>query len=42
MHLGNAWTAFLCWLQVRQAGGTLVLRMEDVDEQRSKKEFADA
>lgn len=42
MHLGNAWTAFLCWLQVRQAGGTLVLRMEDVDEQRSKREFADA
>ena len=32
----------MCWLQVRQAGGTLVLRMEDVDEQRSKKEFADA
>lgn len=42
MHLGNAWTAFLCWLQVRQAGGALVLRMEDVDEQRSKKEFAHA
>ena len=42
MHLGNAWTAFLCWLQVRQAGGTLVLRMEDVDEQRSKTEFAEA
>ena len=32
----------MCWLQVRQAGGTLVLRMEDVDEQRSKTEFAEA
>ena len=32
----------LAWLAVRSAGGTLVLRMEDVDEQRSKKEFADA
>lgn len=42
MHLGNAWTAFLCWLQVRQAGGTLVLRIEDIDEQRSKQEFAQA
>lgn len=42
MHLGNAWTAFLCWLQVRQAGGTLVLRMEDNDEQRSKPVFRSA
>lgn len=42
MHLGNAWTAFLCWLQVRQAGGVLVLRIEDVDEQRSKSYFAAA
>ncbi len=42
MHLGNIWSAFLCWLQIRQAGGTLVLRIEDIDEQRSKKEFADA
>lgn len=42
LHLGNIWTAFLCWLQVRQNGGTLVLRIEDVDEQRSKKEFAAA
>lgn len=39
MHIGNAWTAFLCWLQVRQAGGTLILRMEDNDEQRSKPVF---
>lgn len=42
MHLGNAWTAFLCWLQVRQAGGTLVLRIEDNDEQRSKPVFRSA
>ena len=39
MHIGNAWTAFLCWLQVRQARGTLVLRIEDNDEQRSKDVF---
>ena len=42
MHFGNAWTAFLCWLQVRQAGGTLVLRIEDNDEQRSKPVFRSA
>ena len=35
IHLGNVWSAFLAWLQVRQAGGTLVLRIEDIDEQRS-------
>lgn len=42
IHIGNVWTAFLCWLQVRQAGGTLVLRIEDIDEQRSKPEFIQA
>lgn len=42
MHLGNVWTAFLCWLQVRQLGGTLILRIEDIDEQRAKKEFSAA
>ena len=36
IHLGNVWSALLAWLQVRQAGGTLVLRIEDIDEQRSK------
>lgn len=41
IHLGNVWTALLCWLQVRQAGGTFVLRIEDIDEQRAKKEFED-
>ncbi|HWJ02277.1 MAG TPA: glutamate--tRNA ligase family protein, partial [Verrucomicrobiae bacterium] len=41
MHLGNAWTALLAWLQVRSAGGTMVLRMEDLDPERSKKQYAD-
>ena len=39
---GNVWSAFLAWLQVRQAGGTLVLRIEDIDEQRSKPLFTQA
>ena len=39
MHLGNVWTAFLAWLLVRQMGGRLVLRIEDIDEARSHAEY---
>lgn len=42
LHLGNVWTAFLVWLQVRQRGGTFMLRIEDIDEQRSKPVFTQA
>ena len=31
MHLGNARTALLAWLQIRELGGALVLRIEDID-----------
>jgi glutamyl-tRNA synthetase len=34
LHLGNARTALLAWLQVRAAGGTMVLRVEDLDPGR--------
>jgi glutamyl-tRNA synthetase len=34
MHLGNARTALLAWLQIRRAGGQLVLRIEDLDSGR--------
>ncbi|WP_438445822.1 tRNA glutamyl-Q(34) synthetase GluQRS [Gorillibacterium sp. sgz5001074] len=40
MHLGNARTALLAWLQVRAAGGSFILRMEDIDRPRSKPEYA--
>ena len=36
LHLGNARTALIAWLLVRARAGTLVLRIEDIDEQRSK------
>ncbi|MEG6587917.1 tRNA glutamyl-Q(34) synthetase GluQRS [Paenibacillus barengoltzii] len=36
MHLGNAKIALLSWLQMRAAGGAFVLRIEDIDTQRSK------
>ena len=39
MHLGNAWTALLAWLQVRAQGGSLVLRMEDLDPDRSQAKY---
>jgi len=36
LHLGNARTALLAWLQARLAGATMVLRMEDLDKPRTK------
>lgn len=41
MHLGNAMTALLAWLQMRSVNGELVLRIEDIDKQRSKTDYAD-
>ncbi|TYP77551.1 tRNA glutamyl-Q(34) synthetase GluQRS [Paenibacillus methanolicus] len=41
MHIGNARTALLAWLHVRQAGGQFVLRMEDIDMPRCKPELAE-
>ena len=40
LHIGNARTALLAWLQMRKAGGTIVLRIEDIDQPRSKPEYA--
>lgn len=31
MHLGNVFSALMAWLSVRASGGTLVLRIEDLD-----------
>ncbi|MGM9607447.1 MAG: tRNA glutamyl-Q(34) synthetase GluQRS [Oscillospiraceae bacterium] len=40
MHLGNLLSALLAWLDVRHAGGVMVLRMEDLDPDRCKEEYA--
>ena len=40
MHLGNVFAALIAWLSVRSKGGSLVLRMEDLDTQRTSGEFA--
>jgi len=38
--LGNVFAALLAWLSVRSKGGTMVLRMEDLDTQRTSGEYA--
>ena len=40
MHLGNVFAALVAWLSVRHDNGHLVLRMEDLDTQRTSCEFA--
>lgn len=40
LHLGNARTALLSWLDIRSLGGTFVLRVEDLDPQRSSEASA--
>ena len=41
MHLGNVLAALLSWLSARQQGGLWRLRIEDLDPQRSRQEYAD-
>lgn len=41
MHLGNVFSALLAWLDVRHEGGRLVLRIEDLDTQRTSPAFAE-
>ncbi|MGE4427452.1 MAG: tRNA glutamyl-Q(34) synthetase GluQRS [Solirubrobacteraceae bacterium] len=36
LHLGNLRTALVAWLSVRHAGGTFLLRIEDLDRDRSR------
>ena len=40
MHLGNVFAALIAWLSVKSRGGSLVLRMEDLDTQRTSEEYA--
>ncbi len=36
LHLGNARTFLIAWLSIRSRGGTIVLRMEDLDHPKIK------
>ncbi len=42
LHLGNLRSALLGWLWARTSGGEFLLRIEDLDPDRSKAEFTDA
>ena len=41
MHLGNVFSAMLAWLSVRSAGGKMILRIEDLDPDRCRPEYAE-
>lgn len=40
MHLGNVFCALMAWLSCRAQGGRMLLRIEDLDPQRSRMEYA--
>ena len=40
MHLGNVFSALLAWLSIKSRDGEMVLRMEDLDTQRTSREYA--
>ena len=40
MHLGNMFSALLSWLSARSKNGQWLLRIEDIDPQRSRMEYA--
>jgi glutamyl-tRNA synthetase len=41
MHLGNVFSFLIAWLSVKSRGGHILLRMEDLDTQRTSDEFAE-
>lgn len=41
MHLGNIYAALLSWLSAKSRGGRWLLRIEDLDPQRSRREYAE-
>lgn len=42
MHAGNVFAALLAWLVAKSQGGKIILRIEDLDAERSKREYIDA
>ena len=42
LHIGNARTAIIAWLFARSKGGEFWLRIDDTDQERSKKEYETA
>lgn len=42
MHIGNTRTAIFNWMLSKKLGGEFMLRIDDTDKERSKKEYEDA
>src|SRR5690242_5745860 len=42
LHIGHARTFWTAWQRARDAGGTLIMRMEDLDPDRTRAVYADA
>ena len=42
LHLGSAYSAWVAWKRAREAGGTFLVRIEDIDIRRCKREFETA
>jgi glutamyl-Q tRNA(Asp) synthetase len=42
LHLGHAYSALFAWVCARGAGGRFLLRIEDIDRGRCRREFTDA
>ncbi len=42
LHVGHAFSALFAWDAARKSGGRFILRIEDIDPQRSRPEFVDA
>jgi len=42
LHVGHARTFWTAWQRARDAGGAMVMRMEDLDPDRSRADYADA
>lgn len=41
MHLGNVFSALMAWCSVRKQNGTMLLRIEDLDPDRCRPEYAE-
>ena len=42
LHLGHAYSAWLAWKAARDGNGRFLLRLEDLDQSRVRKEYVDA
>ncbi len=42
LHIGNARSAVINWAHIRSIGGEFILRIDDTDFERSKKEYQES